>query len=180
VTASTIVGISTSVVPGLLLLLGGVSKAFNLPWFIKTLSGHNLLPRRVLWHAAVVIVAIETATGALLVLGAAKPWPGLIAGFLYLVFAFYIGRSLFAGHVDAECGCVKLPRPVVGSWRGIARNISLTVLCLMNVRVDTAATLAVASAAVGLLSIVAATIWRDAAGAGRHAAHSRGVASLPV
>lgn len=76
----------------------------------------------------------ELVLGALLVVGAARPWPAVLAGLTLVVFTVLIVRVLRRGQ-HPPCACFGSVRPRPLGWRHVARNGVLVVLAVVAVSV---------------------------------------------
>lgn len=76
----------------------------------------------------------ELVLGALLVVGAARPWPAVLAGLTLVVFTVLIVRVLRRGQ-HPPCACFGRVRPRPLGWGHVARNGVLVVLAVVAVSV---------------------------------------------
>jgi hypothetical protein len=112
----------------LLLLVAAGHKLRDLPYFRATLADYRLVPARWVGVAAMVVVGVEVATAAALVL--LRATGALAAAALLTVYAAAIGVNLARGRRHIDCGCAgpAVRRPLSG-WL-VARNGALVAVAL--------------------------------------------------
>lgn len=120
--ASNLIAIST-LVPGLLMLLAGLSKAQRVSVFARAVADYDLLPLAAVPATARGIIVAEIVLGLLLITGVAHPWPIYLGISLFGAFAIVISTTLLRGRVDLDCGCSSGNHPV--SWLAVVRNLAL-------------------------------------------------------
>lgn len=114
----------------------GVSKLWELVAFRDAIAAYDLLPRRTVAPAALILAATEVAAAILLLLPAGRSTGGILLGGLLLLFSAGIAINLVRGRTDIDCGCWMFGAGQTESRHGIggatlARNAVLAVLVLV-------------------------------------------------
>jgi hypothetical protein len=73
--------------------------------FTGTLSDYRMLPERLLAPAAMLLIGVETAIAAGLLWSGTRPFAGIAAAALLLLYAAVMAVPLSQGRTEISCGC---------------------------------------------------------------------------
>jgi thiol-disulfide isomerase/thioredoxin/uncharacterized membrane protein YphA (DoxX/SURF4 family) len=99
-----ILGLLIRVVVGSLFLYAGAAKAVNLLAGAQAIAGYDLLPGFLLWPTALGFACLETALGALLLLGLWTRFAAAVIALLSAVFLVVLVQAKVRG-LHISCGC---------------------------------------------------------------------------
>lgn len=116
---------------GLLLASAAVHKLRNPARFRSALAGYRLLPEAALSASGVVVIGIEFAAAALLVLPAERPLGGALAAALMAAYGTAIGINLLRGRTRIDCGCLGVGTSDRIAWWMVGRNVALALVALV-------------------------------------------------
>jgi len=120
-----------SAVIGLILIAGGVGKLINLRAFAKLLLAYDILPKKTLPIAGLMLPIAELGTGIMVLLQMLRPLADYLAAALLLAFVLALATNLVRGRRDLPCGC--FGRGAKGiSWRLVFRNLAFVGLALLS------------------------------------------------
>ncbi len=114
----------------LLFLVGATSKAMAFEAFTGTLAAYRLLPDAAVRAAALLVIALEAASGVLsLQMLPVSSGAWLPVGFLGVV-TLAVGINLVRGNVDIDCGCGGAQSTSRLSWPILLRNVALILVAV--------------------------------------------------
>ncbi|CAM5786039.1 MauE/DoxX family redox-associated membrane protein [Castellaniella caeni] len=114
------------------LWLGAFDKLRHFAEFEAAVSGYRLLPTALQRPFAVLFVLAELASGALLLLPAARASGALAALGVVLLASAGVVVNLLRGNTDVSCGCGGLAQASTGlSWWLVLRNGLLAALAVI-------------------------------------------------
>jgi uncharacterized membrane protein YphA (DoxX/SURF4 family) len=145
--------------PGVLLLLAGVSKLTQMRWFVASLRHYRLLPLRSVVPVAVFIALSETALGGVLIIGWLTPWAEIGASSLFVVFTAAMVINLLRQRPDLECGCMRRGQKL--NWLAVFRNLAMVSLLLVPLQRATLSSALITSAVVVSLTLLVLAIVLD-------------------
>ena len=120
-----------STVIGLILTAGGVGKLANLKTLTKVLLAYDILPKKTLPFAGLMLPIVEVGTGTMVLLQMLRPLANYLAAALFMAFVLAVATNLARGRRDLPCGC--FGRGTKGiSWRLVFRNLAFVGLALLS------------------------------------------------
>jgi hypothetical protein len=123
---------STIIALGVALLFGAaaVHKVADWPRFHAALDGYRIVPARLGAATALVLVALETASAAMLPFAASRRAGAFLGAALLVSYALAIGVNLLRGRTSIDCGCLGAgQRNRIGGWM-VIRNLGLAAATL--------------------------------------------------
>ncbi len=115
---------------GGLLLLAGATKLANRAGFRQAVAEYQVLPRRLEAPFANVLPWLETALGALLLLGLVTTVAAALATPLFLSFGVAIGVNLLRGR-RFDCHCFGVVQSDTIGWPALLRAAALAIAALV-------------------------------------------------
>ncbi len=118
------------IILGGILLTAAGAKLLDLPGFVLVLRSYAVLPRELLWPAALGVIAGELMVGIWLCWGRRLFLAAYASLALHLVYASVATIILLQGKTIISCGCFGsyLSRPL--SWWTVGQNLVLITLSL--------------------------------------------------
>jgi hypothetical protein len=117
---------------GALLLGAGIAKLRAHDVFLTTLASYRLVPEALLEPGAWLMGLVETALGAVLLLGLAPGVGAVGSGIMFGVFALAMGINLARGRTDLSCGCMPGIEGGTLSWRAVMRTVVLAFVAFLS------------------------------------------------
>lgn len=99
--------------------------------FREVVRNYQLLPRRLVPHAAAALIALELSAALLIVLVSTRPIGALLSAGLLLAYGSAMAINLGRGRVSLDCGCLGIGRRQTVRWWMVGRNAVLAVLALV-------------------------------------------------
>lgn len=135
---TSLIGLTSSLIVGGVLLYAGIAKLRARPRFARTLESFRFVPAAARAQLSFAVPSVELALGVLLVLGLAQTLAAVAAALLLASFTLALAVT-FGLRGRADCGCLGSADRTASSGLLIGRNISLAVLSLVAWAAETAA-----------------------------------------
>lgn len=114
---------------GGLLLLAGVTKLADRASFRDAVAAYEILPRALALPFANALPWVETALGALLLLGLGTTFAAALGTAVFLSFSLAIGVNLVRGR-ELDCHCFGSVQSERIGWPALLRSVALTLAAL--------------------------------------------------
>ena len=114
---------------GGLLLLAGITKLADRASFRDAVGAYEILPRALTLPFAAALPWVETALGALLLLGFGTTFAAALGTAVFLSFSLAIGVNLARGR-DVDCHCFGAVQSERIGWPTLLRSVALTFAAL--------------------------------------------------
>ncbi len=124
--------VSSIIALGVALLFGAAAlhKLADWPRFRAALTDYRIVPAWLAPAAAVALVALESATAAMLPFAATRRTGAFLAAALLASYALAIGTNLLRGRTSIDCGCLGAGRRSrIGGWM-VIRNSGVAAAAL--------------------------------------------------
>ena len=115
---------------GLVFMLAATQTALHWRILPGVIANYRLLPRWMSLPAAALLPPLELILAILLLSAQLRPWPGLAAMTLLLVFAGAMAINLKRGRDHIDCGCGETFLRQTLNWGLVARNLVLAMLLI--------------------------------------------------
>ena len=111
------------------LLFAGASKiAQPRDLRVQIVRDYGILPTKLADWAGITLPYGEVGLGAALIVGFWMPFPAIVAGLVFLAFAFGMAINLARGR-RIDCGCFGTPQHPI-SWSRVATNVMFAAIAL--------------------------------------------------
>ncbi len=127
------------IILGAILLFAGIAKLANFNAFVTDVAGYQILPTGLAKPISYLLVSEEITLGIALSIGYFSRGAGILASFLFLIFAIALANVLWRELPVADCGCANFLFTILDflgfsisttpNWKMVFVDIGLGVTC---------------------------------------------------
>ncbi|TCP58993.1 methylamine utilization protein MauE [Tumebacillus sp. BK434] len=117
------------IILAVLFLSSAVSKLQKMPEHFAILQDYQILPASAVRPFGWLEVGAELLVGSLLVLGWLQPLTAWVTAGLLLMYSAAVAINLLRGRREISCGCGGVAGNHQLSWKLVARNVLLMLVC---------------------------------------------------